>query len=751
MGDRKSTGISIFLFLLSASAWPYAVPTHVWLTDSAFDRSVLARDPSFVGNLGLSSIEEKLADSVGDERNVKELFASGAEYEDSGLRPLNHFFDPQNGGRGLTVGVQVGQPSLRWVLEDSHDYADQGHSIRHALGHFYLALTNVSEGDRKAHLGVLFESIGRAIHHLQDMAQPEHVRNDQHLPTPSWVSAYEGYTEEQTRGGRLSRGAPYGVQGVVDLRVFAKARSFWEREGKGIAEFTSRNFLSRDTQFLWPNPANGLGPSTDPDYRFPQATPCAGRQLLELVSPASLGDALDADFYAFVGTNVSDAYLGESSCNSRTTSLSVFTEDTARRKRRYVFSPNRRNFDAAHEFLISRAIAYSAGFIDHFFRGRIEVESLTLRGDRAALKVQNTSAADFVLADTTNAGQIDEFEIWYDAIDGTRKQADALNANLQGKVIAANQTHEIDFRIPVDIDRNKHHPYTLVFRGVIGEEEGVICQTFGGSGAVVINPSVIPRDGVLGSRILNRKDGGWELSPVRGALAGNVDWKGVSGDVVTWDGPQSRYFLSSAQRNGVSPNIYVGGALVAKAPGNVLGAAMRPAKNGRDLIAATINGGTLTIYARSMESQNESSSSVSANPYGWRSLGAAAIGLPDSPVFFNASASEAQVMADGFRYRYKISIGAGAATAVQVKARGRGEHQSHTDWSTSSSMDGDSGYSYFSTSHQSKKIDWIEPTIVCVDYVGDREVFCKIVGGPTASSEGTMSISCPFTSGGCKR
>jgi len=47
---------------------------------------------------------------------------------------------------------------------------------------------------RDAATGQVFETIGRLIHHVQDMAQPQHVRNDAHLHVellerycPNWV------------------------------------------------------------------------------------------------------------------------------------------------------------------------------------------------------------------------------------------------------------------------------------------------------------------------------------------------------------------------------------------------------------------------------------------------------------------------------------------------------------------------------------------------------------------------------------
>ena len=75
----------------------------------------------------------------------------------------------------------------------------------------------------------------------------------------------------------------------------------------------------------------------------------------------------------FIGTPVTDSYdYLQSRDNPRTSSFSIFDADLAGYGLDEIYTLNRANYDAAHKFLIPRAVSYSAGFIDYFFRGRIE-------------------------------------------------------------------------------------------------------------------------------------------------------------------------------------------------------------------------------------------------------------------------------------------------------------------------------------------------------------------------------------------
>jgi hypothetical protein len=122
---------------------------------------------------------------------LDQLVRYGACYEDNeavgAYRSLGHFYNPQSAGIGLS-----GQPnSPDWALSGAG--ASSGGVVATGPNHFsyadartafYRAVTLPAKADRNINWGLTFQSLGHVVHHLQDMAQPQHVRNDDHCDKP---------------------------------------------------------------------------------------------------------------------------------------------------------------------------------------------------------------------------------------------------------------------------------------------------------------------------------------------------------------------------------------------------------------------------------------------------------------------------------------------------------------------------------------------------------------------------------------
>ena len=369
----------------------YKQPTHASISERAATASVLAQ-PATLNNLGLRSVDIANSDQLfpndlipdeyvkAGQRSILRLILDGAQYEDSdhGHRSLNHFFDPI-GDAELTIScgpnfvVPEHTTSPNWALEDRGNVSGQNYSYSDARQYFYDALTLPSEAGRKSSWGRLFQSLGHVMHHLQDMAQPQHVRNDAHLDefkllglNPCYnPSLYESYS--QTVSGTLPYSAPAGAPfpSAVDIAAFPTPRSFWLSSGKGVAEFGNSNFVSAGSNFdsgRYASPASAL-PFQVADI---QAL-CA--DAVPACSNPNLSGSL-----VFVGSNIQDAYAGGAPVfNPRASTLSIFDADLKSAGRQEIFTLNRFNFDEAHRFLIPRAVAYSAGMLNYFFRGHFEI------------------------------------------------------------------------------------------------------------------------------------------------------------------------------------------------------------------------------------------------------------------------------------------------------------------------------------------------------------------------------------------
>jgi hypothetical protein len=360
----------------------------------------------------VSSLASTFPNSERKPQTVRDLVQFGARHEDRikpDHRSVHHFFDPHR-NRPLTwplIGT-LGEKSPDWII-DGMGQSGEEFSYRRASDHFYYALTAATPIEREHRWGQVFQNLGHVIHHIQDMAQPQHVRNDPHLDIsdlsipmqllaspfkdPSW---YEHYTDRHR-----AKWLPL-LDHPVSPVTLPNVRSYWSRsDGKGMADFTNGNFVSKGSNFSMQSGQ----PAANSEYSSP--APVAGGEVRTLTELGLEGaEALCARlkdnprFIAppgvhcqveFVASNVIDRYTGQSSLNRRASSISIFDQylkavsgtvilrgsDGTEIVIDRLFTLNEFNFDAAHEYLIPRAVAYSAGLINHFFRGRIELARVT--------------------------------------------------------------------------------------------------------------------------------------------------------------------------------------------------------------------------------------------------------------------------------------------------------------------------------------------------------------------------------------
>lgn len=381
------------LFSFSSVAGAYKQGTHKIISEYAVRHSVLGHeDGGVTASLGLGKHADDRAGLLPSTYyyaltlTPSRLIQRGAEEEDAGIRALRHFYDPQNDGRGLEYLRAQFTSSPRWSLEDVEDHPAQEFSYKDAKWLLHAGLTGATEEGRERDLGKAFEALGHVIHHLQDMAQPQHVRNDVHCDekliqvfSSSWValpicqplsayhpSAYEDFTH------RRSTSLPLGGYDVIDYGAFQVPSQLWSNSFAGIAEFTSRNFVSAGTNFYTKDDIV----FEDPDYLSPIGSRAfrERRQITDpdLLGPTGPGQPLSGEIW-FIGTHGFDHHLPGEILNRRAASFSVFDNDLRSEGRGSQFTLNRFNYAAANDFLLPRAAAYSTGLINYFFRGRIDI------------------------------------------------------------------------------------------------------------------------------------------------------------------------------------------------------------------------------------------------------------------------------------------------------------------------------------------------------------------------------------------
>jgi hypothetical protein len=388
--------------------------THPALTGAAVRASDLGGTKSVVlANLGLSgdvhrarwlTIDPILGFSAA---SILSVMAVGSSQEDhdiatqsvlsaSRYRVFRHFFDPQHDDRGLTVGDKVlGEPSPEWALEDVVEIGLQEFSYKDAKGDLRSALVGASEAERERSLRRMFLTIGHVVHHLQDMAQPQHVRNEDHCQSVAcelfgrhFPSAYERFTADRARD------IPTAGYGPADYGTFSVPRLFWDHQGMGLAELTSQNFVGTRSNFR--GSAEGIFPAEGFPLPNGGGVITEKRQITDpdLLGPVGPGQPLSGEIW-FLHRAVPDQYRSaQSGVNRRLSSYSVFNSDLTDLNETSVpaFTLTRFNHAAANDFLLPRAAAYSTGLINYFFRGRIEI-TLPAEGVYGVLDHATTYAA----------------------------------------------------------------------------------------------------------------------------------------------------------------------------------------------------------------------------------------------------------------------------------------------------------------------------------------------------------------------
>ena len=382
----KRIGVTIFALLatvVSASRLHgYELPTHRLISLYAFERVSTAA--SVLGaELGLT-LSASLQGADGRRLTLSEWIQEGSAREDDAFstfelaRVRHHFYDPVY-DQPLTRGIPVGFRAFEWALEEPEPIVRQSFSWTDGRRALLGALTAEEPATREQELAHTFRILGHVIHLVQDAAVPEHTRNDWHagkLPpvfpagTPS---LYEARVDQQLET-YLGSGffADYGP------RSFPRLRDYWAAgDGKGLSEFTNRSFVSKGTNFgALEEGAVGRDPESGRSYPLPRLE-LARRSVQEVSvdSPVSGGAPL-AGVVTFFGNEYVDLATGHGERNTRLTSFGLFDADLVARQTDPLFTLNRYNVDAAAGILLRRAVGYSAGLLDHFFRNRLDVEVL---------------------------------------------------------------------------------------------------------------------------------------------------------------------------------------------------------------------------------------------------------------------------------------------------------------------------------------------------------------------------------------
>lgn len=203
-------------------------------------------------------------------------------------RVFNHFMDPANNNRPLTVALsEKGANAAAWALDpvalspsatfpppfqaDNAPARYNNFNIVTVRETQWIALTGYNkrgmkvafnENDRNQYWTTSFRALGDVLHLNQDMAQPQHTRNDAHSGTAKGIighkSILERYTDARVRGllafsnrdddnSAANIGInpqPVNFNGYPTPK-FAAYTDYWSSaNNRGLANYSNRGFFT---------------------------------------------------------------------------------------------------------------------------------------------------------------------------------------------------------------------------------------------------------------------------------------------------------------------------------------------------------------------------------------------------------------------------------------------------------------------------------------------------------------------------
>ncbi len=451
--------LAILLIFLTDNALSLDKDTHKFLNETIAGQGWL--DNYLRNNLGLKDGIKEAFKGI----QVLRWIADGGKEEDEPLylRSRNHFHNPLKSWNtaGLTdygsltsLGFTP-MSSVLWAQDQSGaSWIDFGGdwSWKKSREYFYQALTGSDKATREDNFANTFRSVGQIMHLVEDSSVPAHARNDTHI----WGDGYEEWVRGNHGLLKLSpitfvtsifnesanSHAPIPIAKIFDTDKYTGTNPSTSLSW-GIAEYTNSNFASDDTIFT-----ENFDPNHKHYFPYPRYSP-DNYEMYEIDIPPNKkriylrkkGDGESIERFATAGPLYK--YL---------------SFDPA--LQRYELKLDSEVHSDYAKKLIPRAVGYSAGLLNYFFRGDIDMIP------------DDTTGSGYVIVNNIDDDMDGTFELWYDDSNDTRKMTWSGSYSIGRKSSDNNKSTNITFTPPTDAKEPDR--YMLVFKGKLGNEEGAV-------------------------------------------------------------------------------------------------------------------------------------------------------------------------------------------------------------------------------------------------------------------------------------
>jgi hypothetical protein len=349
-------------------------------------------------------LDESLSDE-NEEKSPDEWLQYGAEHEDdtdnlTGFpdRSNNHFHNPQKSWSEAGLSdIASGRSSIIWAqdgLLQASISTEQGDCSWDKAREFYHKALIEAEYPvwRKNYFADMFKILGHQIHLIQDLAVPDHVRNDTHVLNSfpfGWglwkkkmnsfrcIEGWAGASHNEEEINKILAGeiptpsielsltvdpaAPVPIALLSDTKQYKIRQTPSAGLDQGLAEYTNANYFSEDTVFTEDY-------KIDHKHWFPH--PCKSETNVMLLNMPSQVIAKDGKIDWIKPVKKSNGEKLENLVAAGYFSSYVGHGEHAYKSTFFLSDECHKEYARK---LIPRAVGYSAALLDYFFRGEIEI------------------------------------------------------------------------------------------------------------------------------------------------------------------------------------------------------------------------------------------------------------------------------------------------------------------------------------------------------------------------------------------
>jgi len=466
------------------SVLSFSGATHRILSYYAASNSVLNKENYLFNYLGF---QEGLLEPLkweGKSQRIIVWMQDGSDLEDEGItRSYNHFHNPLKewANAGLDdylFGFHLsGKSSLIWAQDGSNQSTFPGGdwSWQKTRDLYYAALTTATDTGRQQYFAMTFRGLGHQIHLIQDMGVPEHARNDAHpeqslfqynefreLYFEPWAAENDIFITQYAQNPlppTVSLNTK--INNYVPITQLTDANQYDGSNPStstaiGLSEYTNANFFSDDTIFA----AEAIYFPPRPWHYFPY--PKKASTNIETYKDQLPETKTERDGVEDLGFWIAKERDGENIDHFLKPTYHTYDLHPVPGIEQIYYRTFYRDEVCHGDYaskLVPRAVGYSAGLLDYFFRGKIEM-------------VDDKDAGGYVIKNNLEEDMEGKFELYYDATDNQRKQCWSDSFALGTLSSGNNKSDTISFTPPDDA--KEPGKYILVFQGRLGNEDNAV-------------------------------------------------------------------------------------------------------------------------------------------------------------------------------------------------------------------------------------------------------------------------------------